>query len=92
MLFAKPYWQYSKDAAPVHLEPQDRTEKDWPESGDAGERVQLEYPDGRTFAGRLEVEDTIRIGDDEEPIFAVIDDDGRRHGFSDAVRWHFAGH
>ncbi len=93
MLFAKPDWQYSKlTAGPAHLKPQDSSENEWPDRSDAGQRVQIEYPDGRIFAGRLEIEDMIRVGEDDEPLFAVIDDAGRRHGFSNVMRWHFAGH
>jgi hypothetical protein len=93
MEFTKPDWQYSYDASKrVSRKPQDPLEEEWPDRTAVGKRVEIEYRDGRIFDGRLEIEETILAGAEEEPLFVVVDDAGRRHGFINAVRWRFIGH
>lgn len=93
MNYMKPDWQYANDVGMHHeMSPDHQTQKEWPDRTDAGMRVEIEYEDGRMFTGRLEIEDTVVTGEDELPLFVVIDEDGRRHGFSNNIRWHFVGH
>lgn len=93
MNYMKPNWQYSNDAerrdAP---EPQYLSADDWPSRLDAGKRAEVVYQDGRTFVGRLEIEDTVLVEDEEMPLFAVVDDAGRRHGLLSAARWRILEH
>ena len=93
MEFRKPYWQYDGvQAPPAGTDVPAQPNAEWPGLIDAGRRVEVQLPDGRRFVGTLEIEDTILVDDEEMPLFAIVDDAGRRHGFSDAVNWRYVDH
>jgi hypothetical protein len=65
----------------------------WPDWQDSGRRLEFTYPNGRTLAGELVLEDVGFDGEDEYPIWEVHTDDGMRFSFPveeiDCVTWRF---
>jgi hypothetical protein len=65
----------------------------WPDWEDNGRRLEFTYPNGRTLAGELVLEDVGFDGEDEYPIWVILTDDGVELSFVqediEAVTWRF---
>ena len=62
----------------------------WPDWKDSGRRVQVKLEGGSIVQGELFVADFFPDGEgDEVPVFEVLGDDGKEHGFAGNDGWRF---
>lgn len=61
----------------------------WPDWRDAGRMVEAKTDDGRIISGRLNVEDFVFDGQDECPVWQIVDSEGSGFNFVDMEFWRF---
>lgn len=60
----------------------------WPDWGDGGRQVEVEYDDGTVVRGKLDLYE-MTPGPDEAPVFRVVDSAGAQHSWEDHKRWRY---
>lgn len=68
---------------------QDDNSQEWPDWSDTGRRMEIITEEGPTVVGELIADDVGFDGEDEYPVLMVVEANGTKHSFSQALKWRF---